>query len=282
MIKQLFSRFAAEDGPHIAIAPEAITVVGPFTITNSHILGWVGAILIGWMLLYGAKRVKLKSTGGITQFVELGVQFVIYLLTNALNSRKKAVQYAPFFAAIFFFVLFSNWLGFAPGVGAAIATGDVPLFRAFTADLNGTIALALTGVILVQVIAIRELGGVNHLKHYFGGNFKNPINIFVGLLEMFGELTRIASLSLRLFFNVVIGEILIEIFAYLGQLGSPITVLPFIAFELLVGFIQAYIFTMLCSTYLGISTAHAFHDEEHHTTEKQKTAPIAVQEGARV
>ncbi len=284
MISRLFQNFAAPDGPHIAIAPEAITTIGPFTITNSHILGWVGAALVAYMLFYAAKRVSLKSTGGFTQFIELGVEFVVYLLSSALRSRKKAYKYAPFFAAIFFFILFNNWLGFAPGVGTSIAVGEggeIPLFRAFTADLNGTIVLALTGVILVQIIAVKEMGGMNHLKHYFGGNFKNPINVFVGILEMFGELTRVASLSLRLFFNVLIGEILIAIFSFLGQWGSPLTVLPFIIFELLVGFIQAYIFTMLCATYLGIATAHDHH-EEPHTPEEQNAAPVAANAGVRV
>ncbi len=261
--------FASAEGPHIAIAPEKIIEIGNVELTNSNIYAWVSALLIGWLVLWTARQIAVKPKGGVVQFVEMGADFVTGLLASSMGSRAKAVKYAPLFATIFFFVLLNNWLGLAPGVGPALYItndhgGETPIFRPFTADLNGTIALALISIVIVQYVAIKEMGGLNHLRHYFGGNFKNPINIFVGILEMFGELTRVISLSLRLFFNVLIGEILISIFSYLGKVASPITTLPFIGMELFVGFVQAYIFTMLCATYLGIATSHS-HDDDHHS-----------------
>ena len=196
--------------------------------------------------------------------MEIGTEFVIGLLESALGNRKKAIKYAPIFASIFFFILFNNWFGLLPGVGPSIELNHVPMFRAFTADLNGTAAMALFMIITVQYLAIRESGAKNHVMHYFGGNLKNPISLFVGFLEMFGELTRVISLSLRLFFNVLIGEILISIFTYLGRILSPITTLPFIGMELFVGLVQAYIFTMLGITYLSIATAHEGGTHEDH------------------
>jgi F-type H+-transporting ATPase subunit a len=256
-------RLAAETGPHISIAPEKIVQIGSAEITNSHIYGAVTALIIALFLLIVARRVSVKARGGVTQFVEMGSDFIIGLLESGIGNRKKAVQYAPIFATIFFFILLNNWFGLLPGVGPAIEYNHVPLFRPFTADWNGTIALAVVALLSVQAIAVKEQGGLNHLKHYFGGNFKNPINVFVGILEIFGEVTRIISLSLRLFFNVLIGEILISIFTYLGKYGSPITTLPFIFMELFVGLVQAYIFTMLCVTYLSIAIAHTEHHDEH-------------------
>lgn len=268
MIRNLLSGLAAE-GPHISIAPEHVLTAGPLQLTNSHLYAWVCAVAIGVLLITAARKVRVNATGGVAQFVEIGTDFVIGLLQSTLGSRKKAVRYAPLFASIFFFVLLNNWFGLLPGVGPAIELNGAPLFRPFTADLNGTLALALVGIVMVQYLAIKESGGLNHLRHYFGGNFKNPINIFVGVLEMFGELTRVISLSLRLFFNILIGEILISIFTYLGNIGSPITTLPFITMELFVGLVQAYIFTMLLATYLGIATAHETHEEAHHTVQTQ-------------
>lgn len=259
MINALTS-FAAPEGPHISIAAEKLFSIGPFDITNAHLYGWITAIAIGWMLTRVARNAGVKSRGGFTQYVELGAQFVVGLLESNLGSRKKAYKYAPIFASFFFFILINNWFGLLPGVGPAIEVNGIPAFRPFTADLNGTLALAVVGIVVVQALAIKESGGMEHLKHYFGGNFKNPINIFVGVLEMFGELTRVISLSLRLFFNILIGEILISIFTFLGKVGAPITTLPFIVMELFVGLVQAYIFTMLIITYLGIATAHG---EEH-------------------
>lgn len=271
MIRSLLSGLAAE-GPHISIAPEHVLTLGPLQLTNSHLYAWVCAVVIGALLITAARKVRVKATGGVAQFVEIGTDFVIGLLQSTLGSRKKAVQYAPLFASIFFFVLLNNWFGLLPGVGPVLELNGVPMFRPFTADLNGTLALALVGIVMVQYLAVKESGGLNHLKHYFGGNFKNPINIFVGILEMFGELTRVISLSLRLFFNILIGEILISIFTYLGKIGSPITTLPFITMELFVGLVQAYIFTMLLATYLGIATAHGGHDEVHETVDTQPRA----------
>ncbi len=259
------SLFGAETGPHISIAAEQLFKIGPISISNSQFFGWIVAALIIWIFVGVAGKVRIKTRGGLTQFVELGIQFIVGILESNLGSRKKAYKYAPFFATIFFFILLNNWFGLMPGVGPAIEINGVPAFRPFTADLNGTIALALTAIVLVQYCAVKESGGMNHLKHYFGGNFKNPINIFVGILELFGELTRVISLSLRLFFNILIGEILISIFTYLGKLGAPITTLPFITMELFVGLVQSYIFTMLCITYLGIATAHGEHHEEHES-----------------
>lgn len=255
--------FASEaTGPHISISAEKIFSVGGFDISNSQLYGIFTGILIVFLMITVAKKMRVKSGGGLIQFVEIGAEFVIGLFASSMNDRKKAIKYAPFFCSIFFFILLNNWLGLLPGVGPAIEMNGSPLFRPFTADLNGTLALAICAIVTVQYCAIKENGGLNHLKHYFGGNFKNPINLFVGLLEMFGELTRVISLSLRLFFNVLIGEILISIFTYLGHLATPLTTLPFVGMEIFVGLVQSYIFTMLCATYLGIATSHS--GDDHH------------------
>ncbi len=273
----MISLFASEGGPHIAIAPEEIFKLGPLHITNSIFYGWVAGVAILVLLILAARAIKVKAQRGPATIIELGVEFVIGLLTSSLGSRQKAVKYAPIFATIFFFIAFNNWAGLLPGVGPAVEINGVPAFRPFTADLNGTAALAITGIAIVQVLAIKESGAINHLKHYFGENPKNPINIFVGILEMFGELTRVISLSFRLFLNILIGEILISIFTYLGKIGTPITTLPFITMELFVGLVQAYIFTMLCATYLGIATAHGSHHDDHEAGKVEKIASDWVQ-----
>ena len=161
-----------------------------------------------------------------------------------------------------------------PGVGEAFQTsgahGESPLLRPFTADLNGTLAAATVTWILVQYFAIRESGISRHVRHYFNGSLKNPITLLLGVFEMFSDLTRIASLALRLFLNVAIGEIIIAVFSALGGLAAPITALPFTILELLVGALQAYIFVMLSIMYLAVAVSHAQHeeheDEDHHLT----------------
>lgn len=259
-------QFASEDGPHIALAPEGILKIGGFTVTNSTLYGVICALLLLSVVLFSRKKVRVKSVKGITQFVEILVEFVIGLIESPLGSRKKAVKYAPIFGVFFLFIIFNNIMGImpwvGPGINATTHEGTFPLFRAFTADVNGTIAMAVVAIVTVQYLSIKESGFLGHLKHYFTDKPLNPINTFIGLLEVFGEFTRMISLSLRLFLNTVVGEILIAVFAYIGKDFQSFTILPIAMFEILVACIQAYVFTVLCATYLGLAISHG-HDDEH-------------------
>ena len=140
--------------------------------------------------------------------------------------------------------------------------------------------MSTIAILTVQVLSINESGFLGHLKHYFTDKPFNPINMFIGILEVFGELTRIISLSLRLFLNTAVGEILIAVFIYVGGFAAPITVLPIVLFEVLVALIQAYVFTVLSATYLGLAIAHGHdheEDDEHHETVHDtdvKTGPV--------
>ncbi len=267
----LLSRLASTtDGPPIALAPEAIFKIGGFTISNSIIYGLICSVLLIILMLFISRKVRVRAVKGVTQIVEMLVEFIIGLIEGPLGSRKKAVKYAPIFGTFFIFIMFSNIMGIMPWVGhglyAKTDEGIIPLFRAFTADLNGTIAMAVIAIITVQYLSIKESGFLGHLKHYFTDKPFNPINMFIGILEVFGELTRITSLALRLFLNTAVGDILIAVFAWVGKDFQSLTILPVAMFEMLVAGIQAYVFTVLCATYLGLAT---HHEEAHHDTAHQ-------------
>lgn len=255
--------FAVEsEGPHISIAPEKLFEVGGLVITNSMFYGWVSAIVLIFIFYQARKRISLKVPRGFTQLIDYGADFVINsMMTDILGSRARAVKYAPIFMSFFFFILFSNWLGLIPGTGEAIQYNGSPLLRPFTADLNATLAMAVVGMVFVQMIAISESGLIKHIRHYFAGNLLNPATYLVGIFEVFTEFTRLLALGLRLFANVAIGEILIAIFAYLGGVLGPITALPFTLVELFVAALQAYIFVILCLAYLALATEHNDHED---------------------
>jgi F-type H+-transporting ATPase subunit a len=253
MIRALF---AQESGPHVAIAPEKLFEVGGLTITNSMFYGWIVAISLIVLFTIALRKMSLQGTRGPAELLDAGTDFIVSMIANSLGSREKAVRYTPVFATIFFFILLNNWLGLLPGVGPAIEYNDNPLLRPFTADLNGTLAMALIGILLVQIISIRENGPLRHIKHYFPGKLTNPVTYLIGAFEVFTELTRLFSLGLRLFLNVAIGEILIAIFAYLGGVVAPLTALPFTLLEIFVGLLQAYIFVILCVSYLSVNLSH--------------------------
>ncbi len=109
-------------------------------------------------------------------------------------------------------------------------------------------ALAILVVLFIQIIGLRTFG-VKYLKKFF--NFTNPVNFFVGILELVSELSRIVSFAFRLFGNIFAGEVLLAVIAFLIPIIAPV---PFLGLELFVGFIQALVFAMLTSVFLLIAT----------------------------
>lgn len=257
MISGLLTRFA-EDGPAVHIAPVGLFHIGGITVTNSMLYGWCATVAICVLLIWVARRVSVKPKGGFVQFIEVGVDFITNLVENAFDNKEVGRKYVPYFVTLFFFILFNNWLGLLPIVGEGFQWGGNPLLRPFTADLDGTLAMGVITMLLVYGASIKESGGLRrYLRHFFVGSPANPLYLLIGLLEMFTDLTRVLSLSLRLFLNVTIGEIVIAVFAYLGHVLAPATALPFTLIELFIGALQAYIFTILSVMYLAIAVNHA-------------------------
>lgn len=251
---------AAESGPVVHIAPGGLFEIGGLSITNSIFFSWIVSVLLVVVLASVARKMTLRPKGGFTQFVEIGTDFIANLLEGSLHDRAKAVKYAPYFASIFFFIAMTNIIGLFPGVGEAITVNGTPVFRAFTADLNATFAVAVISMTLIQYFAMRESGFIGHLRHYFAGKLWNPFTYIIGFYEIFNELTRVFSLALRLFLNIAIGEVIISVFSYLGAGAAPLTAFPFLFLELGVALLQAYIFVMLSATYLSLAMSHG-HDE---------------------
>jgi F-type H+-transporting ATPase subunit a len=217
----------------------------------------------------------------------------LYAFVEGILGPKVAPKAFPLLSTFFFFWLFSNWLGLMPGVGT-VGQGVVenghfhvtkPLLRPSAADLNAGLAIAMTFMVVWLWISIKEVGIGGFLSHLFApkGKSKSPLmQVFlmvvffgVGLLEIVSISIRPFSLSLRIFGNIFAGENLLHAMAELGdKLGAPDAVafimrclvpVPFYFLELLVGFLQAIVFTLLCTVYIQLSTAHDDHGhgDEH-------------------
>ena len=126
----------------------------------------------------------------------------------------------------------------------------VPIFRGATADLNTTIALALISVFMIKYYGLKHLK-LKYLKKFF--DFSNPINAFIGILELVSDFSKIISFAFRLFGNIFAGEVLLTVISFLIPFLVP---LPFIGLEIFVGFIQALVFTMLTLVFISMATAH--------------------------
>lgn len=248
---------------NISISAETIGHFFGLNITNSLLTGWiVTAVLVICAILF-SRGIKAKGAPSRLQsFVELIIEGLFGMVESIAGSAKAKVFF-PMVATLFTFILFSNWSGLLPGVGPigfyGIHNGHealIPFFRAPTSDVNTTLALGLITMIMVQVYGAKYLG-IKYFKKFF--DFSNPINFFVGILELISDLSKVISFTFRLFGNIIAGEILLLVMAMLVPVFGPT---PFIALEIFVGFIQALVFMMLASVFINMATLG--HGDEHH------------------
>jgi F-type H+-transporting ATPase subunit a len=208
----------------------------------------------------------------------------LYSLFEGVVGKHMIPKVFSLLATLFIFILAANWFGLIPGVGTigfgkpgngplGLQEIDAPLLRPANADLNMTLGMALFFMIWWLIWTIQEVGVIGFLKHMFAppGGIKGmlrllllPLFLFVGVIEVVSIAIRPVSLSLRLFGNIFAGETLLHAMSTLGSvlpiplnwLTSVLFPLPFYFLELLVGVLQAFVFAILCSVYIKLSTGH--------------------------
>jgi F-type H+-transporting ATPase subunit a len=266
------------------LAAETIFHIGNFPITNTYInssLVTIGFIIFGFVLSRAAAYYYSSSAApkGILNFFESVLEFLLKYFDQVTGDRKKTVKFLPIVGTLFFFILVSNWIGLLPGVGSIgryeLHRGVlelIPVFRPANTDLNMTLAMAVLAVIVSHVIGIVAIGFFKYANKFIKlGDLWHAVKsgkpmsmlialveFFVGFIEIFSEIAKMVSLSLRLFGNIFAGEVLMTV---LASLIAYIVPLPFIALELLVGLVQAVVFSMLALVYLTIATTEV---PEHH------------------
>ncbi len=252
----------------ISIKAEPLFHLGSFVITNSYLLSLI-VVGIFVSLAFYLKNQLSMIPGKVQSLFELIMDEILKLMDTILGSRSLSEKYFPIVATIFLFVLASNWLGLLPGAGSIGLKHEIehhgeheivliPFLRAPSADLNFTIALAITVMVAIHFFAFTALGFKQHAGKFF--TLKNPIYTFVGLLELVSEFVKIISFSFRLFGNIFAGEVLLIIIGFLGPYFLP---LPFLFMEVFVGFIQAFIFAMLTLVFIGMSVSSHAEVEGH-------------------
>jgi F-type H+-transporting ATPase subunit a len=196
--------------------------------------------------------------------IESLVDLVDTLTIDNFGDKDKARRHFPLLLSLLVFILAGNLSGLLPGVDTiTYGSGAAPLFRSWTTDLNSTLALAVLALITVHYSAVKEVGFRGYARHFFSGNLKNPLTWFIGINELFSEILRLVTLSLRLFGVIYGGEILLAAISQLsGNLGWAAT-LPVIFLEIFISLIQAYLFMMLTSSYIVMATAHSEDSPEH-------------------
>ena len=216
--------------------------LGALPITNTLLTGVLVAGGIVGVARLATRNMQLVPSG-LQNLVEMVVEFVYNLVSSVEHSPRKVRLFFPFIATFFIYILLANYAGLLPGVGT-IGFYDhghlTPLFRAPMSDLNTTLALALFSVLTAHVLSVMEQGVKGYLAIWFS---LNPILLFVGLLELVSEVTKVVSLSFRLFGNIFAGETVLEVIGH--TFSTFVATLPFLGLELIVGFAQALVFAML-------------------------------------
>ncbi|MGZ6214148.1 MAG: F0F1 ATP synthase subunit A [Candidatus Limnocylindria bacterium] len=271
---------------HVEIKAEELFAIGPLIVTNSM----VGVLLASVVLLLAAwwftRRSGVVPTRG-QSLIELPIEFLAGVVRGTGGKRWR--QFAPLIFAIFLYVLIANWLSLLPGVGtiglAEKVDGKeiiVPLVRAGAADLNFTLGLALISFVAFIAFGLRANGLRGYLKEMLIAEpaYMTPLLTPIHLIS---ELSRVISLSMRLFGNVFAGEVLLA--TMLALTTATVFILPlafvvpgvFLGLELLFGLVQALVFALLSMTYITLAIAehrqHGSGDDHSGEASEQGAAP---------
>lgn len=280
------------------LAAEPIFTIVNFPVTNTYInssLTVIGFVIFALILnlgirkYYGNKDSEGKAPQGLLNLFEALLEFLYKYIDQVTGDRKKSIKFLPLVGTLFFFIVISNWIGLLPGIGS-IGTNQVhhgavefiPLFRPANTDLNMTLAMAILVVVTSHIFGVATIGFFKYANKFIKlgdlwhalASF-NPMKIviaaiefLVGLLEIISEVAKMVSLSLRLFGNIFAGEVLLTV---IGSILAFFLPLPFLGLEIIVGLIQAVVFSMLTLVYLTIATteiqSHDSHEE--HPVEAQ-------------
>jgi len=276
-----FSAMASE-----GVDPSAAKLVDfghGWALTNSMVTGWVISGLLVFLILKLVGKPQLLPTKG---------QAVVESLLEALRELfepivgKKAFPVAfPLLVTFFIYILFHNWMGLIPGVGT-VGMGHLdaeghfqivkPFVRPFTSDFNGTIALAAISFVAWAIIVFKIAGPKMILWDLFGNKAEKSetpgwlypilalVFLLVGFIEVFSIAIRPFTLSVRLFGNIFGGENLLH--------GTGFFFV-FYFMELLVGLIQALVFTLLTSVYIGLLCNHGDNHEHDEKSDHAAEAP---------
>jgi F-type H+-transporting ATPase subunit a len=202
--------------------------LGPIPLTRTMLTSAIETALLVALSWIVAQAVVAHPRGRLAALGRLALRFLRELVTEAVGRPSPGVE--VFAGSLFLFISGAALLGQLPGVPAP------------TANLAATSALAVLVFLAVPVVGIRARGVFGYLKHYVK---PNPL-LFP--LHLITELSRTLALALRLFGNMMSGQMIVALLVVLAGLVLPV---PLMALDLLIGFLQAYIFTILASVYIG-------------------------------
>lgn len=251
--------YAAEEGLSIHLAPETVTTVFGIPLTSTLLTVWLAMLILLGIAFWVGRSLSLRP-GKFQSLIEMLVGGVFKYVEDVLESTKLAQRFFPLIMTIFLFVLVMNWSGLLPFVDAIgvykevethgeVVSKLVPFFHPPATDLNITIAFALVAFFAIELAGVTLLGVFKYAAKFI--NFRSPLAFVIGIIELLSELARLISFSFRLFGNIFAGKTLLMVVMFLAT--PYILPVPLIAYELFVGFIQAFIFAILTLFFIKLA-----------------------------
>ncbi|OLC56768.1 MAG: ATP synthase F0 subunit A [Chloroflexi bacterium 13_1_40CM_4_68_4] len=229
--------------------------IGPVGYTNAHLTMALVIVLLGSIAILTTRDLR-ERPGGLQNLVELAVQGLADFVESI--GGKKALRYLPLFGTLFLFIVTANWLSVVPFIG------QIEFLHSPTADYHTNFAMAVLAFVAYQTEGFRHLK-LSYVKRWFNfsgfkdGPFIGVIFVLVGFIELFSEIFRMLTLTLRLWGNVFGGEIMLVVMS--GLLFLPGLALPFVGLEVFIGLVQGLVFALLVLMYFILAIES--HDEEH-------------------
>lgn len=247
----------AADGISVKLAPYVVGEVFGVPITATLITTWLTMMVIVALAFLLTRRLALVP-GKSQSVAEVAIGGIYDYMTDVLESPVLAKRYFPVVTTIFLFILSLNWVGLLPGVTSigyyASDSSFIPFLYPAATDLNITFAFALVAFFTVQFSGIVAIGVFKYAGKFI--NFSSPLAFAVGIIELISEIARLISFSFRLFGNIFAGKTLILVVTFFLPYVVPV---PIMAFEVFVGFIQAFIFAILTLFFIKIATEEPAH-----------------------
>lgn len=258
---------AAHHGPHIpriqGEAIEGLSVFG-YDITTTVLSTWIFMAVLFVVIAIFYTAIKTNAFPKIRNFGLDALSRLDNFIIDTVGNKKYARIYFPMLGGFFVFILLANIFGLMLDWNGLVSPWAHQFIRPFNSDMGTTLALALVVIIICHIGGMIHKGFIGHWKHFlfnFSGNslIEKVINVPVGWIHLLSEFARILSLSVRLFANIFAGVALILVMQYLGDLIGMggiggLFVLPIWFFEILVAFLQAFIFTLLSCLYIQEAT----------------------------
>jgi F-type H+-transporting ATPase subunit a len=234
--------------PHIVIAGY------DFSITRNVVMMWIASAILLTLFISAARRAKEPVPKGMRNALEAMVVYVRDEIARKTIDPHYADRYVGYLLTAFFFILACNLLGMVPGMSTP------------TSSISVTATLALFTFVISQAGGIRNYGVFGHYKNLVPHGLPTAIIPVILVVEVISMLARPFALAIRLFANMTAGHVVIVslislIFVlksvFVAGMSVPFALFVY-ALEILVAFLQAFIFTMLSSLFIGLAV-HPSH-----------------------